>query len=90
MVLRALFRLLDETCRFSVPVVENSVIYGCGISVKYSLYARPSMDDFIPFAAVFAVMGVFAWTTWPKQELLGGILITVAVILVGFRAAELA
>jgi len=48
------------------------------------------MDDFIPFAAVFAVMGVFAWTTWPKQELLGGILITVAVILVGFRAAELA
>lgn len=48
------------------------------------------MDDAIPFAGIFAVMGFFAWTTWPKQELLGGILIAVAVFILGFHAIELA
>lgn len=61
-----------------------------GNKVKWSLYGHLSMDDAVPFAAIFAVVGVFAWTTWPKQELLAGVLVAVAVMILGFRAIELA
>lgn len=47
------------------------------------------MDDAIPFAAIFAIMGVFAWTTWPKRELVAGVLVVVAIFILGFRAVEL-
>ena len=48
------------------------------------------MDDAIPFAGLFILFAFFAWTTWPQRELLAIALVFVAVIIVAFRAVELA
>jgi len=48
------------------------------------------MDDAIPFAAIMAILAVFAYTTWPKQFLLAVVLGAASLIILAVRASELA